>query len=145
MNKQDVYDIIQLLDNHYQSHKMEVRSNVLFRFENDDSDWFEYDNKYLWWTSDENDQDIFQDEVNDNLEVSINLDYHYDDNNLINVLESRVFTNNFLLKCVKYIQQEFDIDLNKFQYEDGYINILVKNNSIKEGFKHIKKYNQFND
>jgi hypothetical protein len=97
---------------------MEVRENVLFRFENDDSDWFDYDDKYLWWSTDDNDQDIYLDEKIENLEVRIDFDIIKGDDTLSERLDKKVVTSSFFLKCIKLIEQEFELDQKNYSDHD---------------------------
>lgn len=144
MTKQDIYDIIQVLDKHYTDHNMEVRDNILFRFENEDSDWFNYDDKNLWWTHGYSGEDIYEDVVNDNLELQINFDIINDDT-LSERLEKKVVTSSFFLKCIKLLEQEFKIDERNFS-DDGFnleISIINQESNENNEKVNLKKFNQF--
>jgi hypothetical protein len=149
MNKQDVYDIIQLLDEHFQSHGLEIRNNIFFRFEwsdsDSDSDWFDYDDKNLWLTTNDNDEEIYQDDVNDNLELQILNQKFYTKDSLSQRLEKYSIVSDFFFKCVKLLQQEFKVDDEYYQDEirDGILEIRIINTEKTNERIQIKKFNQF--
>lgn len=147
MTKQDIYDIIQLLDDHFQKNGLEVRDEVTFKFYNTQGEFTTYDNENLFYQSFFDDDGYFDreekvDSIKDNLVLAYDMNSLY--KNLTNVedqLNQEVKIANFNLKVFKCLSQEFKV--NSWDKEDDEIFFIIQDSEKQNENIHIKKFNQF--
>jgi len=146
MTKQDVYDIITILDPLFESIGKEVRNELTFRFENEDMDNLPYDSPNLFMDYDENEVEIPVESFPDNLIIEFYVnesdDFSADSHRIIAKLEKSIQEKKFLIHVFQYLNQEFKI--NNFSYTDGQVEITIQDTEgeVQEGVN-LKKFNQF--
>lgn len=114
MTKQDIHDIIQLLEAHFESIGQEVRNSLTFKFLNSQGDFLSYDNEYLFTQSFDDEEGYYAGEekvesIKSNLVISYNSVYNWHVKEVEKQLEEEVKKANFNLKTFKYLSQEFKV------------------------------------
>lgn len=128
MTKQDIYDIIQILDDHFQSIGLEVRDELLFNI--DYTDFFPYNSKYLFSDKTSGDLTIYY-------KIPSELTQYYSDT--IKNLENQFKVAEFNIKVFKYLSQEFKVSKYQRDGENGFY-FTIEDNNHNERIK-LKRYN----
>jgi hypothetical protein len=153
MTKQDIYDIIYLLESHFESNGLDIREELLFRFVDDDHDFLSYDDKSLFTVEDENEDGDYDerevDSVKEDLEICYHSPYYSDySDNVENKLNGDIKKADFNLKVFKYLSQEFKV-INFYNEDNEYFFTIkdtesnIENIDEKNKFKKMKYVKTF--
>jgi len=158
MTKQDIQDIIYLLETHFEAVGKEVRDEVEFQMTEDDSNFFTYDNESLFRQWDENDNEYQAASYKSNLKIRYTdphqiplelgarvVDYTTSGVreilNIPQILEAEIKNNEFHLKTYHLLSQEFKVVV--FKRNGGEIRfVILDSEEVPEGVN-LKKFNQF--
>lgn len=136
MTKQDIHDIIQLLESHFESIGKEVRDELTFSFIEEDMHFVRYDSSDLFVQFDENDNEYQADSIKSHLKIMYDNPFTCEPNysktvvdygsrgainelkNVAEILETDIKNDEFHLKTYHYLTQEFKVvGLSKNDYE----------------------------
>lgn len=158
MTKQDIHDIIYLLDDHFQSHGLEVRDALTFKFENNNpgGDYLKYNDSTLFTNYIEDEDGYLEDtELVDYIKDDLSIIYDnfniknyeklYNSLKIKEKLEMEIEVANFNLKVFNILSTEFKI-IEWTSLSNGLTDTVqflkIKDSEHNENIQ-LKKFNQF--
>jgi len=155
MTKQDILDIIQLLDTHFDSIGKEVRDELTFKFEHNNYGHFvTYDQEELFILLQKNEYDNLEetpvDSISDNLIICYTPPYKFwGEDKPLELLEEEFKMAEFNLKTYHLLSKEFKVILVELVdetfftlYDSESEPVEGKEEEIEERIS-LKKFNQF--